>query len=162
METLRDLWDGGLERAIIGAVLCGGKARHNLLARHVRASDFWLDGYDRLWRLMARMLVIDFLTVAQAVHAGDLARCGIDEVDLCRCINAWGFRSGALVADGFEIGGALTSPDDLAVQLARQAHGLATCRRAGARLQAILQRALGYDQTPVACGLYPKMGGVRT
>jgi len=146
METLRDLWDADLERATIGAVLAGGKARYGLLARHVRASDFWLDGYDNLWRLLARMPVLDYLTVTQATRANGLTRCGIDEVDLARCINAWSYRSGALVSNDFEADGALVSPDDLAVMLAKQVHGLATARRVGMRLQAILQHALGYPK----------------
>jgi hypothetical protein len=146
METLRDLWDADLERATIGAVLSGGKARYDLLTRHVRPDDFWLDGYGALWRIMARMPVLDYLTVTQATRANGLTRCGIDEVDLARCINAWSYHSGALVADGFEVGGALMSPDDLAVMLAKQVHGLATARRVGMRLQSILQRALGYPK----------------
>jgi ABC-type nitrate/sulfonate/bicarbonate transport system substrate-binding protein len=143
--SLRDMWDADLERAVVGAVLCGGAARYGLLARHVRPGDFWLDGYGALWRLMGQMPVVDYLAVSRAARAGGLAQQGIDEVDLARCVNEWSYRSGALVDAGFEVDGALVSPDDLAVMLARRVHGLATCRRAGMRLQDVLRRALGYD-----------------
>lgn len=154
--ALTDLCDPAVERAVVGSVLSGGRERYNILARHLRAGDFYLDGYDRLWRLLARLPVIDFLTVSQAAKANGLARCGIDELDLCRCINAWSFRSGALVDADFCINGALVGPDDYATMLARQIHALATCRRVGRRLQSILKRALGYADVPDAHTMYPK------
>lgn len=146
--SLLDFYDCDLERAVVGAVLAGGKARYELLSRAVRSADFWLDGYGDLWRLLRSLDVVDFVTVSRAAKAHGLARCGIDEVDLARCVSEWAYRSSALVDGGFRVDGKAIGPDDLALRLAKQVHALATARRVGLRLSEILRRALGYADAP--------------